>query len=145
VPNDELHEDAQDDVADTVRIGRTVALLRGPTTQQEIAAEMRALGHAKWSQATVWAVESGTRPLRLTEAVDLAGLLEVRPEDLLRGVEDASLTAALSALRVARMRYREAQVVAQVRGIELDEAKEVVDKLKREAASSHGDPEEEGN
>jgi hypothetical protein len=31
----------------------------------------------KWSQATVWSVERGDRPLRLAEAEDLAGVLGV--------------------------------------------------------------------
>lgn len=35
---------------------------------------MRARGH-KWSQATVWSVEKGDRPLRYLEAVDLAEVL----------------------------------------------------------------------
>lgn len=40
-------------------------------SQQDLAAAMRTRGY-KWSQATVWSVESGERPLRLSEAVDVA-------------------------------------------------------------------------
>ncbi|MBB1482510.1 hypothetical protein H5392_01385 [Tessaracoccus sp. MC1865] len=55
-------------------IGRTVAAWRGDMSQKALADEMRALGH-KWSQSTVWSVESGSRPLKLVEAVDLARTL----------------------------------------------------------------------
>lgn len=43
---------------------------------------MRALGH-KWSQATVWSIEKGDRPLRLAEAMDLANLLRITMSQLL--------------------------------------------------------------
>jgi transcriptional regulator with XRE-family HTH domain len=55
-------------------IGRNVARLRGGRTQKELAEAMRERGH-KWSQATVWSVEQGERPLRLTEADDLVQVL----------------------------------------------------------------------
>lgn len=40
-------------------------------SQQDLASAMRNLGY-KWSQATVWSVESGERALRYTEALDLS-------------------------------------------------------------------------
>lgn len=43
-------------------------------SQQALADAMRELGH-KWSQATVWSVERGNRPLRLVEANDLRTVL----------------------------------------------------------------------
>jgi hypothetical protein len=55
-------------------IGENLQRSRGDRTQQWVADEMRALGH-QWSQATVWSVEKGKRPLRLTEAQDLAQIL----------------------------------------------------------------------
>ncbi len=55
------------------RIGAAVVALRGDKTQQAVAASMRERGW-KWSQATVWSVEKGDRPLRLAEASDLAGV-----------------------------------------------------------------------
>jgi hypothetical protein len=58
------------------RIGQTVSILRGDRTQQAVAVAMRERGW-KWSQATVWSVEKGDRPLRLAEADDLAGILGV--------------------------------------------------------------------
>ncbi|MBX9243428.1 helix-turn-helix transcriptional regulator [Actinotalea ferrariae] len=63
-------------------IGENVVRLRGPLSQAALADAMRARGW-KWSQATVWSVEQGERPLRLAEAVDLAGLLECEIEDLI--------------------------------------------------------------
>jgi|ERR1035437_63165 hypothetical protein len=56
------------------QIGRTMAILRGDKTQQAVADEMRKRGW-RWSQATVWSVEKGDRPLRLAEAEDLATVL----------------------------------------------------------------------
>lgn len=62
-----------------VQIGRNIARLRGDRTQQSVAEEMRAWGW-RWSQATVWSVETGERPLKYWEVVDLARVLEVPVE-----------------------------------------------------------------
>jgi len=43
-------------------------------SQQSLATAMRERGW-RWSQATVWAVESGERPLRITEAADVVEIL----------------------------------------------------------------------
>lgn len=56
-------------------IGRNVTRLRGQKTQLDVAGAMRSAGY-KWSQATVWSVEKGERPLKLAEAEDLAKILE---------------------------------------------------------------------
>lgn len=74
---------------DNKRVGRTVAALRGPRSQQAVADAMQARGHKKWSQSTVWSVEKGSRPLRLTEAADLARVLDV---DVKAFLEDSSST-----------------------------------------------------
>ena len=72
-----------------ILIGKNLTTLRGSVSQQELAALMRDRNH-KWSQATVWSVEKGERPLRLHEAVDLASVLgqlagaTVRVDDLFR-------------------------------------------------------------
>ena len=58
------------------RIGAAVHALRGPASQQSVADAMRHRGW-RWSQATVWSVETGRRPLRLAEARDLAEILGV--------------------------------------------------------------------
>lgn len=62
-------------------VGRVVAQLRGERTQQSVAAAMRDLGW-RWSQATVWGVEKGERPLKLREAVVLASILGANVETL---------------------------------------------------------------
>ena len=69
--------------AENERIGRQVSALRGSTPQTAIAEAMQERGHPKWSQSTVWSVEKGTRPLRLTEAHDLAAVLGVQITTLL--------------------------------------------------------------
>ncbi len=65
-----------------VEIGRKVATVRkSRATQQRVADGMRRYGH-KWSQATVWQVENGVRPLRFAEAVDLATILDCHLADI---------------------------------------------------------------
>lgn len=55
-------------------------------SQDALAQRMRERGF-KWSQATVWSVENGDRPLRLTEAIELSdifglsGIDELTTED----------------------------------------------------------------
>lgn len=53
-----------------------MASLRGARSQKVLAEQMRDRGWS-WAQATVSSVEKGERPLRLTEAEDLADLLGV--------------------------------------------------------------------
>lgn len=61
-------------------------------SQQDLAAAMRTRGY-KWSQATVWSVEAGERPLRYTESLELSDICgfspeaKVGPPDARRGVE----------------------------------------------------------
>ena len=69
-------------------IGANVVTLRGATSQQAIADQMRARGWS-WAQATVWSLEIGKRPLRLLEAQDLAEVLGVSLDELLRPPESA--------------------------------------------------------
>lgn len=52
------------------QIGENVRRLRGDMSQEELATRLRRYGY-KWSKATVWAIENGSRPLKLTEAQDL--------------------------------------------------------------------------
>lgn len=56
------------------QIGANVKSLRGEMSQDELAKRMREYGY-KWSKATVWAIEKGERPLKLTEAKDLLSSL----------------------------------------------------------------------
>lgn len=118
-------------------IGRTLNRLRGNHSQNRVAQAMRDRGH-KWSQATVWSVEKGERPLRLTEAEDLAAFLRCDVKDILtsgghaanevRLLADASIdklrtvTVALddalpAALRVRDARSRYLGTVGRVRDL----------------------------
>lgn len=69
-------------------IGANVMRLRGEMSQQAVADAMRERGH-KWSQATVWSVEKGDRPLRFTEAEDLASVFRVMLQSLTMTPKDA--------------------------------------------------------
>lgn len=62
---------------DDNQIGQNIARLRGAMSQKDLALAMRDRGH-KWSQATVWNVERGERPLRLSEATALVDVLELQ-------------------------------------------------------------------
>jgi len=57
------------------KIGHNLLILRGEMSQEELADKMRTLGY-KWSKATVWSIEKGERPLRLTEAEDVMKILD---------------------------------------------------------------------
>jgi len=75
-------------------IGQNLTRFRGERTQQDIADAMRSLGY-KWSQATVWAVEKGERPMRLTEAIDVAGILGVDVSDMVSTRAEGMFRVAL--------------------------------------------------
>lgn len=79
-------------------IGRNVALYRGDRPQQWLADQMRIRGY-KWSQATVWAVEKGSRPLRFAEARDVCLILQIGTDRLVDLASDAALRAHVDTLR----------------------------------------------
>lgn len=80
------------------QIGRNIARFRGTVSQKQIASEMRALGW-KWSQATMWSLEKGERPLRLAESEDLARVLRVPVTDLLQETDlDADVASKTTAM-----------------------------------------------
>lgn len=102
-----------------VAIGENVTKLRGAKTQQDVADAMRARGY-KWSQATVWAVEKGERPLRLAEASDLAAILDQQVDALVSNSLEAALlnrmqesvravATSASDLRAAAKAYEDAR------------------------------------
>ncbi|CEG85766.1 helix-turn-helix transcriptional regulator [Propionibacterium freudenreichii] len=65
-------------------IGDRVNQLRGTkVSQQALADAMRERGF-KWNQATVWNVERGDRPLKLSEAEALAQMFHLRSIDELK-------------------------------------------------------------
>lgn len=84
-------------------IGQNLARFRGERTQQDVADAMRSLGY-KWSQATVWSVEKGERPMRLTEAIDIAHILGVDVLDMISTPSEAVFRVALSKIADARER-----------------------------------------
>lgn len=73
-------------MVDDEQIGRNLAKLRGDMTQKDLAVAMRARDF-KWSQATVWSIEKGERPLRFSEAIALSDLFH-RPVERLLAMED---------------------------------------------------------
>jgi predicted transcriptional regulator len=88
-----------------VKIGRNVIQLRGSRSQKDLAAEMTSQGW-KWAQATVWAVEQGTRPLRLAEAETLANIFDVNVADLL-GTDKSALSRHIHQAVTARAELEE--------------------------------------
>lgn len=81
------------------QIGENLAQMRGDMTQKDLASAMRERGW-KWSQATVWSVEKGDRPLRLSEAQDVAAILN---SDLwLLTIEEAAVRALRRTQNVER-------------------------------------------
>ena len=71
-------------------IGARVRNARGSMRQTEVADVMKAAGY-KWHQATVWGVETGDRPLRLSEAAILSRLFDVSIEEFATGVDVTDL------------------------------------------------------
>lgn len=60
-------------------IGRNLAKLRQQVdlTQEQVADAMRNEYGYKWSKATVWSIETGSRPLKLAEAQDVLKALKL--------------------------------------------------------------------
>jgi transcriptional regulator with XRE-family HTH domain len=104
--------------ADNEHIGAAVAALRGGRSQASVAEDMRELGHEKWSQSTVWAVEKGTRPLRLSEANDLAGIFGCPLSDFLKQPPEVAADKVLNR-HVQRVRSSYKQAVDALTGLEL--------------------------
>lgn len=75
-------------------IGQNVTAFRGSRSQQSLADAMRARGH-RWSQATVWGVEKGKRPISLAEAVDLAEILGIQIHELTLPTTEAFMSAEI--------------------------------------------------
>lgn len=71
-------------------IGRNLVRVRGSRSQKDVATAMRQRGF-RWSQATVWAIEKGDRPLRLSEAEALGAVLGAHHTILLESLHDINL------------------------------------------------------
>ena len=90
--------------------------MRGDRSQQSVADAMRERGW-KWSQATVWSVEKGERPLRLAEAEALAQVLKAptvasllsSPEEAYREVALRRTAAAYRAIVKATREFLDAR------------------------------------
>lgn len=91
---------------DDTRIGAAIGRWREHLglTQTRLAEQMVARGH-QWHQQTVVKTEKGLRPVRLTEACDLAALLHV---DLAQIADVESTRADVVALRGHLARYETA-------------------------------------
>lgn len=84
------------------QIGRNVNLIRAGRTQKEVAAGMRDRGW-RWTQSTVWSIESGERSVKLAEATDLATVLDVGVPDLLREDDSVVVSQCYSRVMSARL------------------------------------------
>lgn len=91
--------------------------MRGKSSQKELADWMRQRGF-KWSQATVWSIEKGERPLRLSEAEAVADIYGADVSSLLRGTsvvraeaEVKSVTRWHRELRSALEHYRRSRLL----------------------------------
>jgi transcriptional regulator with XRE-family HTH domain len=96
-------------------IGANLLIRRGEMSQKDLAAAMKVRGW-KWSQATVWSIEKGERPLRLAEAEDVAAILRTNVAGLARAPLVAKVDQAAKQLgqaghdvRQALLAYRQAQ------------------------------------
>ena len=97
-------------------IGANLLVRRGDLSQKDLAAAMKAKGW-KWSQATVWSIEKGERPLRLAEAEDVAAILGTSVMGLARAPLVAKVDQAAKQLgragydvRQALLAYKQAQL-----------------------------------
>lgn len=98
------------------QIGKNVQRLRGDMTQQALADLMRERGF-RWSQATVWSVEKGERPLRVSEGEALTDALDIGYFNLTGTDIDTSLRLAMAAASEADReitRWTKAFIEAQI-------------------------------
>jgi len=105
-----------DDREFDMQVGRKVAAIRQGKgwTQSELVQRMHGLRPQAWHQQTVTKVESGGRPLKFREAVDLAAALEVDVEELFGPDESTEIVYLVEGLvRTAEGRLREALTVLQ--------------------------------
>lgn len=108
-------------------IGQVVTSLRGDRAQKAVADAMRGKGH-RWSQATVWGVEKGDRPLKFVEAIDLAQVLQCTVDDFRRPPRTVELELWLRRVGASLIRRKDELEDAAV-WFE-DEARNAVDVIK---------------
>lgn len=114
-----------------VRIGKNLIALRGDMSQADLASKMRSLYGLQWSQATVWNIERGERPLRLSEAKAVASLLGANVEDLLQDENvnfkralDSKLQEAVEQAEQSKRSGRAARISLKQLAVLLEQAKE---------------------
>lgn len=89
------------------QIGRNLMVLRSDMSQKDLADHMRKRGF-KWSQATVWAIEKGERPLRLTESEAIGAIFDIHGNAL------TSTTTEFDRTMTARAHYDRMQQIADL-------------------------------
>ncbi|WP_292763784.1 helix-turn-helix domain-containing protein [Microbacterium sp. UBA3486] len=113
---------------DDEQIGKNLVSLRGEMSQKDLADAMRKLGF-RWSQATVWSIEKGERPLRLSEAESVADILGESVNMLLASGEKFTLTMLFRKVRepldeieaLAAEAFQEQKMLALLTGVALDD------------------------
>jgi transcriptional regulator with XRE-family HTH domain len=101
------------------QIGENLARLRAPKMSQRALAEAMTEAGWKWSHVTVGSIERGERPLRASEAVGVADILDVPVEYLVDVQDAADLRKAQSAVFVALDRLQTAAAAWDAARLEL--------------------------
>ena len=129
IAREDRYQDIDDNIAANLRIYREA----GNVSQEELAQRMADRGFG-FSQATIWKIESGQRPVRASELVALADSLGILSPTSLTYKPDATrykvqleqanrnAQHAYETLREAAAGYLEAQVVLVVAAREAQDA-----------------------
>lgn len=115
-------------------IGANVVRARkdtGDMSQQDLAEQMRNKGF-KWSQATVWEVEIGKRPLRLAEAWEASKILKIALGELVLPSEQATFITDMEGLhKRIQKAWRALDRSLHDLQSELDALRQAVERLER--------------
>jgi transcriptional regulator with XRE-family HTH domain len=96
-------------------------------SQEDLAEKMSELGFS-WNQSIVTRTESATRPIRVDEAVALAGLFEVGVEDLISEKGSNPLAARYKALVLRRGALHREFNTAKTKTLEIGKEIETVNR-----------------
>lgn len=102
-------------------IGANVAIIRGSRTQKAIADGMQKL-HFKWTQTTVWEVESGKRSLKAKEAKALAEVLNTHIQNLY-GETAVTQTRGVILRRLHKLKESEVDAAEAIENYSLERTK----------------------
>lgn len=103
-------------------VGRNIATFRQAKgwTQTELVERMRVVEPLGWHQQTVGKVESGSRPLKFSEAMDLAKVLDIEVGELYDPSEASRVVATVKTMLVGvRVNRSRAMVALQEVGMGL--------------------------